>query len=52
MNKKDFPTLDECRKRIKNSFTDKKLTDDDEHIIGTLWAFIEGKLGLTPENLE
>lgn len=44
-----FPTLDECEEICRRSLSDNKLDDKDEHIIGTLWAFIEGRLGINSE---
>lgn len=45
----DFPTLDECRDVCRDFMEDKRLTEQDEHMIGATWAHIERKLGLTPK---
>ena len=41
---KKFPRLSECETVIRHSFSDKRLTERDEHVIGTLWAWMERKL--------
>ncbi len=39
-----FPTLEQCFDNCLKSVTDKKLSPTDEHMIGTTWAFIDGRL--------
>lgn len=38
-----FPSLSECEKDVRRGYSDK-LTDDEVRIIGTVWAFIEGRI--------
>jgi len=40
-----LPSLEECMEKVRNSMSDKKLSDQDEHCIGVTWAFIERRLG-------
>ena len=44
--KEKFPSLDKCLEKCRTSVTGDKLTDNDEHMIGTAWAFIANKLDI------
>lgn len=39
-----FPTLEECIEDARHGIAGHKLTNIDEHFIGSTWAYIEGKL--------
>ena len=38
---KKFPSLSRCEKVIRKSIADHRLTSQDKHVIGTLWAYLE-----------
>ncbi len=40
----NFPSLSKCEAVVRKSLSDHKLTDNDRHIIGTLWAYMEREL--------
>lgn len=40
----NYPSIEECEEYVRTGFSDKKLTDCDKHVIGSVWAYIEGKL--------
>jgi hypothetical protein len=44
MNALKFPTLDDCKKEVKISMATSRLSITEEHIVGTVWAYIAGKL--------
>jgi hypothetical protein len=41
---KKFPRLSECEAVVRRSIKGQRLTENDRHIIGTLWAWLERKL--------
>jgi hypothetical protein len=42
-NTKKFPSLYMCERVVRKSFSNKKLTESERHVIGTLWAWLESK---------
>lgn len=40
----NYPSIEECEEYVRTGFSDKKLTECDKHVIGSVWAYIEGKL--------
>ena len=40
----EFPRLSECEAYIRRTLANRKLSERDQHIIGTLWAYIEQKI--------
>ena len=41
---KKFPGLLECEAVVRRSIEGHRLTQNDKHVIGTLWAYLERKL--------
>lgn len=40
----NYPTIEECEEYVRTGFEDKTLTECDKHVIGSVWAHIEGAL--------
>jgi len=45
-----FPSLEECEKYVRDGLSDKTLTDQDEHVIGSVWAFVKGRMEIGNED--
>jgi len=39
-----FPTLEKCMEIAAASLSSKKLNETEKHLVGTVWAFIEGEI--------
>ena len=40
----NYPTLESCIEKARESVSDKNLSELEEHLVGTTWAYIEGIL--------